>query len=73
MTSITLLYCKGEEIKHIWFIVLLVVINFYSLSRFHYAATATRLFTFTRTSSRDHVSHRFSEINETKLLSMHAE
>jgi len=38
----------------------LLVINFYLLSRFQHASTATRLFTFSRTTSRDHVRHHFS-------------
>jgi len=63
--------CKGEEFRNS--LVLLVVINFHSLSRFHHASTATRLFTFPRTTSRDHVRHRFSEAKETKLPSMKEE
>ena len=47
-----------------------LVINFYSLSRFYHASTATRLFTFPRTTSRDHVRHHFPEAKETKLHSM---
>ena len=51
----------------------LLVINFYSLSRFHHASTATKLFTFPRTMSRDHVRHHFPEAKETKLHSMKEE
>jgi len=55
------------------FSVLLDFINFYSLSRFHHISTATRLFTFPRTTSRDHVRHHFPEAKETKLHSMKEE
>jgi len=51
----------------------LLVINFYLLSRFHHASTATRLFTFPRTTSHDHVRHRFPEAREIKLHSMKEE